>query len=147
MPDMDPPGNADGTCKWIQVNDKDTCDSIAKDRCQIDPKQLYKFNGGSDSFCPKLVKGKALCCTKGKMPDLKPKKNADGSCVWAAVGDGEGCGTIAGSNFLEPEDLDALNGMYGHGAWCLVPVMTTCWLCKVTMLTLHSGQNVGMAGL
>ncbi|KAK3360636.1 killer toxin subunits alpha/beta [Lasiosphaeria hispida] len=109
MPDMDPPGNADGTCKWIQANDGDSCWSIAKERCLIEPEQLYKFNGGSDAFCSKLVKGKALCCTKGKMPDLKPKKNADGSCAWAAVGKGEGCGTVAGSNFLEIEDLHKLN--------------------------------------
>jgi len=109
MPDMDPPGNADGTCKWIQANEGDDCWSIAKNRCNIEPEQLYKFNGGSDAFCNKLVKGKPLCCTKGEMPDLKPKKNADGSCKWATVGQGEGCGTVAGSNFLEIEDLDKLN--------------------------------------
>ena len=110
MPDMDPPGNSDGTCKYVQVNNQDSCYSVAKDRCQIEPEQLYKFNGGSDAFCSKLVKGKPLCCTKGKLPDLKPKKNADGSCVWASVQPGDGCGTIAGANFLEVEDLDKLNG-------------------------------------
>lgn len=125
MPDMDPPGNANGTCKWIQVNDNDTCDSIAKERCNIEPEQLYKFNGGSDSFCPKLTKGKPLCCTKGKLPDLKPKKNKDGSCVWVAADSG-GCGAIAGPNFLEVEDLEELNGMYGDAAWCLTRPLAGC---------------------
>ena len=111
MPDMDPPGNADGTCKYLRVNDGDNCWSFAKERCQIEPEQLYKFNGGSDRFCGTLAKGKALCCTKGSLPDLKPKKNADGSCAWATVPDGEGCGAVAAPNDLSIEELHKFNGM------------------------------------
>lgn len=109
MPDMDPPGNADGTCKYIQVNDGDDCWSIAKNRCGIEPEQLYKFNGGSDAFCPKLVEKQPLCCTKGTLPDLRPKKNADGSCAWHSVADGELCASIAAANFLKEEDINKFN--------------------------------------
>lgn len=109
MPDMDPPGNADGTCKYVQVNDGDDCWSIAKNRCKIEPAQLYKFNGGSDAFCNKLQPKQPLCCTKGKLPDLRPKKNADGSCFVYSVGKDEVCDSIAEAHFLETDDIKKFN--------------------------------------
>ena len=109
MPDMDPPGNADGTCKYIQVNKGDDCWSIAKNRCQIEPEQLYKFNGGSDSICDTLLEKQPLCCTKGTLPDLRPKKNADGTCAVHSVAKDEVCGSIAAANFLKPQDIVKFN--------------------------------------
>jgi len=108
MPDMDPPGNADGSCKYVQVAKGDTCSSVATDRCQIDLEQLYKFNGGP-SACTNLRKGKALCCTKGTLPDLKPKPNADGTCAYVTVADGDTCDDIAATNALSTDDLAELN--------------------------------------
>jgi len=111
MPDMDPPGNSDGTCKTLKVVDGDDCWKFATQRCQpaIEPAQLYKFNGGSDEFCKTLAAGKALCCTKGTKPDLRPKKNADGSCFWVSVPDGQGCNALTGPYDLTTEDLDKFN--------------------------------------
>ncbi|KAK1756786.1 hypothetical protein QBC47DRAFT_443416 [Echria macrotheca] len=96
--------------KYILVESGDYCYKIAKERCNIEPEQLYKFNGGgSDAFCSTIVPKQPLCCTKGKLPDLRPKKNADGTCFVHSVAKDEVCGSIAGANFLTVKELESFN--------------------------------------
>lgn len=108
---MDPPANSDGTCKYYQVQANDDCWGIANTRCNpsIDVAQLYKFNGMTEANCSSLALKQPLCCSKGTKPDFRPKKNADGSCVWHEVAKGEVCGTIASANSLTVDELLKFN--------------------------------------
>ncbi|KAK4449031.1 hypothetical protein QBC34DRAFT_463610 [Podospora aff. communis PSN243] len=111
MPDMDPQGNSDGTCKILRVREGDDCYKFATERCQpgIELAQLYKFNNMTEANCKDLGIGKPLCCSKGTKPDMRPKKNADGSCFWVAVPPGQGCNALTGPYDLTEDELDKLN--------------------------------------
>lgn len=108
---MDPPGYSNGTCKYYQVKAGDLCWDIANTRCKpaIDLAQLYKFNSMKEANCTKLAVKQVLCCSKGKKPDFRPKKKADGSCAWHEVAKGEVCGTIAAANSLTVDELKKFN--------------------------------------
>jgi hypothetical protein len=111
MPNMDPKGNADGTCKYVQVQQGDTCDGIAESRCpeRVSLGQLAKFNGGSQSFCTNLKLKSVVCCSQGIKPDLRPKKNPDGSCATHVVRKDEVCFDIQEKYLLEQDDIERFN--------------------------------------
>ncbi|KAL2257800.1 hypothetical protein VTK26DRAFT_9157 [Humicola hyalothermophila] len=111
MPNMDPEANPDGTCKYVQVEQGDTCSSIAESRCpeRISLDQLAKFNGGSQSFCSNLKLKSVVCCSEGTKPDLRPKKNPDGSCATHVVKTGETCFEIQEKYLLEKGDIEEFN--------------------------------------
>src|SRR5689334_9233902 len=106
MPDMDPQGNSDGSCKYLRFRDGDDCWKFATQRCSpaIELDQLYKFNNITEKICGTLAAGKPLCCTKGTKPDVRPKKNADGSCFWVTVPDGQGCNALTNPYDLTEDD-------------------------------------------
>lgn len=111
MPNMDPKGNADGTCKYVQVQQGDTCEGIANSRCpqKISLNQLAKFNGGSQSFCTNLKLKSVVCCSEGTKPDLRPKKNPDGSCATHIVRKDDTCFDIQEKYLLEKGDIEKFN--------------------------------------
>ncbi|KAK3304982.1 uncharacterized protein B0T15DRAFT_502189 [Chaetomium strumarium] len=111
MPNMDPKPNTDGTCKYVQVQQGDTCDSTAESRCpeRVSLGQLAKFNGGSQSFCANLKLKSVVCCSQGTKPDLRPKKNPDGSCATHVVRKDELCFDIQEKYLLEQGDIEKFN--------------------------------------
>ncbi len=112
-PSMDPTANADGTCKYVQVQEGDTCSSIADQRCRgLSLDQLYRFNGGINAFfflCNNLKLRSVVCCSPGTKPDLRPQKNADGSCAVYAVRQDDSCFAIQEQLYLASGDLDKFN--------------------------------------
>jgi len=133
LPDPDPPANSDGTCKYYQVQSGDGCWAIANTKCNpvIDVEQLYKFNNLTEATCGSIALKQAICCSKGTKPDFRPKKNADGSCVWHEVAKGEVCGTIAAANSLTVDELKKLNvgktwGFNGCGSCIPSPLSSLC---------------------
>lgn len=62
------PGNPDGTCKTIDVGDRDNCEKLAGE-CGISIGELIRFNDGAVNFCVAgLFAGATLCCTEGDLP-------------------------------------------------------------------------------
>ncbi|KAM7221628.1 hypothetical protein V8F06_003019 [Rhypophila decipiens] len=110
-PNMDPKPNNDGTCKYVQVNPGDTCQSIANTRCgeKVSINQLAKFNGGSDAFCNNLKLKSVVCCSQGTKPDLRPKKEADGSCAIHVLKGNQTCFEIEEMYMLERGDVEKFN--------------------------------------
>jgi hypothetical protein len=111
LPNLDPPSNSDGTCKYVQVQSGDTCDSIAQNRCpeRISVSQLTKFNGGSQSFCSNLKPKAIVCCSQGQKPDLRPKPNPDGTCATHAIKPDDTCDGLGGQYTLNPGDIERFN--------------------------------------
>ncbi|KAJ1946929.1 hypothetical protein GGF37_000828 [Kickxella alabastrina] len=87
------PDNNAGTCLYTSVVAGDTGTSIAA-RCgngmTTDALTLYN---PSVNFSA-LQQGQILCCSVGKMPDLRPVANADGSCAVHQVASGDTCAAI-----------------------------------------------------
>ncbi|KAK5652624.1 hypothetical protein OQA88_10217 [Cercophora sp. LCS_1] len=111
LPNTDPKSNPDGTCKYVQVEQGDTCGGIAESRCpqKISLSQLTKFNGGSQAFCTNLKLKSVVCCSEGTKPDLRPKKNLDGSCATHVVKKNEVCFDIQEKYLLEQGDIEKFN--------------------------------------
>jgi len=110
MPDLAPKPNSDGTCKHVVLGAGDDCGTIPED-CGITAQQFYTFNGGGNDlngWCSGLKSRGVYCCSPGKKPDLRPKKNADGSCAEFSF-DGRFCYEIENEFFLEKGDIDKFN--------------------------------------
>ena len=106
-PESLPPGNSDGTCKTRGVAGGDSCGSLAS-KCGISPVDFAKVNTKAD-LCSKLVVGQQVCCTRGKMPDLRPKPNSDGSCATYTTKQEDSCSSIAASLQLDKTDIESFN--------------------------------------
>ncbi|KAH8130894.1 hypothetical protein LI328DRAFT_150253 [Trichoderma asperelloides] len=61
------------------------------------------------NFCSSLAVGQPVCCTRGKLPDLKPKPGKDGSCATYTIKPDDGCSTIAASHGLTQKDIEDFN--------------------------------------
>ncbi|KAG6042058.1 hypothetical protein E4U41_006179 [Claviceps citrina] len=94
-------------CETMKVFAGDNCDSLAKN-CQISRDQLIKFNPRPD-LCKSAQEGQHVCCSEGRMPDLKPQMNPDGSCFVYEVKAWDRCESIAAAFGLEVRELDRLN--------------------------------------
>ncbi|KAK0620501.1 hypothetical protein B0T14DRAFT_586889 [Immersiella caudata] len=99
----EPKALPDGTCAKIAEK---KCASKAGGSLTLD--QLYKFNGGN-SFCSPLKLKSVVCCTRGTKPDLRPKKNADGSCATHVVQKNQICYDIQEMYMLEKGDIEKFN--------------------------------------
>lgn len=109
MPDFSPKPNPDGTCKHVLAAKGDGCDTLAKESCDITTKQFYEYNGnGKDDFCDNIKPRQVYCCSPGKKPDLRPKKNKDGTCRSYTIKD-KLCGEIQDEFFLKDGDFDKFN--------------------------------------
>lgn len=55
-----------------------------------------------------------VCCTKGDLPDIRPKPNPDGSCAAYLVVPDDNCAKLAAKNGLELEDIEKFNNGTGR---------------------------------
>ncbi|KAI9375022.1 hypothetical protein BJX61DRAFT_550311 [Aspergillus egyptiacus] len=95
-------------CRSIRVEGGDTCTSLAA-RCGIGLRALQSFNQDTPDFCNTIQPGQPVCCSSGTLPDVRPDPNADGSCKYHEVQQGEYCQSIAASYGLTTEDLYDFN--------------------------------------
>jgi len=113
-------------CRTIQVVSGDTCTTLAN-RCGISAPDFTKLHTES-GFCSGLVPGQWVCCSTGTLPDMRPKKNADGSCFSYTVKTGEWCAMIAEAHGLKAADIEDMNKKtWGFGGCStLLPDMYIC---------------------
>lgn len=107
LPPPGPPPKADGTCTTAVVVKNDTCGTLAT-RCGIDGAYITQFNP-QDRFCANLAAGQTFCCGRGNLPDLRPKKNADGSCFVYTIKPNDSCNSTAIVHQLTEADLFKFN--------------------------------------
>jgi len=107
VPPPGAPPQADGTCITRSVVEGDDCGSLAS-KCGVAGDYITNFNT-QPNFCATLRAGQVICCGRGNLPDLRPKKNADGSCFAHTVQTGESCSVIAASHQLSDAELLAFN--------------------------------------
>lgn len=94
-------------CRVVPIVAGDTCGKLA-DRCGISPADFTKYNP-DDDFCSTLSPYGRACCSPGDLPDIRPKKNADGTCATYLVKSGDDCPTLAGKNGLKTSDIEDFN--------------------------------------
>ncbi|KAL7785632.1 glycoside hydrolase family 18 protein [Trichoderma ceciliae] len=107
LPDNIPPANSDGTCKTVNVISGDSCASLAS-KCKLKPADFTELHSDK-TFCSGLAVGQAVCCTRGKLPDLKPKPGKDGSCATYTIKQDDGCSAIAAAHGLKQKDVEDFN--------------------------------------
>lgn len=107
LPDSIPAANSDGTCKTISVQPGDDCGSLAS-KCGLKASDFSTVNSGS-KLCSTLAEGQFVCCSRGKLPDLRPKPNPDGSCATYQTMQDDGCSKIAVSRGLTVADIESFN--------------------------------------
>ncbi|KAK0661204.1 hypothetical protein QBC41DRAFT_368572 [Cercophora samala] len=107
VPPPGPPPNADGTCKTAVVADKEGCADLAT-KCGIGGDYITQFNPQA-GFCANLAEGQTYCCGRGTLPDLRPKKNADGSCFDYTIQPLDSCNKTAVRHQLTQADLFRFN--------------------------------------
>ncbi|KAL6907356.1 glycoside hydrolase family 18 protein [Trichoderma evansii] len=111
------------TCKTTTVHSNDGCSAVAQ-RCGISQADLQKYNTAKNfcttlvvdqtvccddkNFCA-LVVGQPVCCTHGKLPDITPKPNKDGSCFVYTIKADDGCSIIAASHGLTEAKIEEYN--------------------------------------
>jgi hypothetical protein len=107
-----------GTCKTIRVQRGDSCGALAK-RCKIAPSDFAKYNPDKDPCSTlTLTPGQSVCCSPGRLPDIRPLLNKDGTCATHLIKPGNDCTFLAGSNGLTRKDIEEFNngttwGWYG----------------------------------
>ncbi|KAL2193085.1 hypothetical protein P885DRAFT_46060 [Corynascus similis CBS 632.67] len=126
LPSTLPPGSSDGTCKTRQVVLGDDCGSLAN-KCGISANDFTKANPQS-GLCSSLAEGQHVCCSQGKLPDLRPKKDADGYCAVYQTKDDDNCAKIAASHMLNVTELEKFNkNTWGwNGCKLLYPDFKMC---------------------
>lgn len=67
-----------------------------------------KVNTKKD-LCSTLAVGQQVCCTNGKMPDLKSKPDPNGNCATYMVQKDDSCSVIAAARGLAVSDLEKFN--------------------------------------
>jgi hypothetical protein len=107
LPDPIPPANSDGTCKTKSVVAGDDCTSMAT-KCGLKVADFTALHSGDKNFCA-LIAGQPVCCTHGKLPDITPKPNKDGSCSVYTIKPDDDCKTIAASHGLTEEKIEDFN--------------------------------------
>jgi len=104
--------NGIGNCDYVKM-EKDM-DLAAKTGVNAD--SIKGYNADLDFSA--LQVGQPICYTMGSKPDLRPKKNSDGSCHSYKVSDGDTCSALEASYYpLSQDDLNSFNqktyGWYG----------------------------------
>ncbi|KAM5436548.1 putative chitinase [Microsporum ferrugineum] len=107
LPETIHPGNSDGTCKTIKVVSGDGCGSLAS-KCGLSPQDFTKVNTDANQ-CANLKVGQHVCCSPGKLPDLRPKQNADGSCATYTTVTADSCSAIAAYFGITNIDIETFN--------------------------------------
>lgn len=104
------------TCDYIKVQLGDSCGSLAS-RCGISGNDFEEYNDKND-LCSTLAPGQIVCCSEGKLPDLSPDPNDDGSCASYKVLKDDTCAGIAASNSIEVDELKSYNSQTWGWAGC-----------------------------
>lgn len=107
LPDPIPPANSDGTCKTKSVVAGDSCTSMAT-KCGLKVADFTALHSDDKTFCS-LAAGQPVCCTHGKLPDITPKPNNDGSCFVYTIKPDDSCDFLAASHGLTKEQIDDFN--------------------------------------
>jgi hypothetical protein len=107
LPSTLPGGNSDGTCKTREVVSGDNCGSLAS-KCGVSADDFMKVNT-KRNLCSSLAEGQRVCCSDGKMPDLKPKPDSNGNCAVYTTKKDDNCAKIAASRDLTVKDLEDFN--------------------------------------
>lgn len=94
-------------CRWIRVEQGDDCPSLAV-KCRITGDQYMQVNPQS-GHCSSLRAGQPVCCSRGRLPELRPRERPDGSCFPYETKMGDNCDSLAASNGLEISDLFGFN--------------------------------------
>lgn len=114
-------------CKTASVGTGDSCGTLAT-KCGISATDFAKYNPDK-TLCSSLNPGQRVCCSDGSLPDVRPKKNGDGSCTSYKTKSGDTCASIATANGLRPEDISKFNDKNTWGwAGCdrIMNDMTIC---------------------
>ncbi|KAJ5827672.1 Glycoside hydrolase superfamily [Penicillium robsamsonii] len=99
--------SAQASCDYITVFAGNLCPVLAKS-CGISEADLAKFNPKKD-LCTTLTAGQIICCSKGDVPDLKPKPKADGTCFTYKTIREDTCFKIAAANRISVKDIESFN--------------------------------------
>lgn len=126
LPSTLPAGNSDGTCKTKSVVSGDDCGSLAS-KCGISAADFMTANPKTN-LCSTLAVGQPVCCTKGTMPNLKPKPDANGNCAVYQTKQDDSCYAIAASRGLTLTELESFNkNTWGwNGCNLLYPGFNMC---------------------
>ncbi|KAH8429504.1 uncharacterized protein LDX57_007166 [Aspergillus melleus] len=100
------------TCKYIRVKAGDSCSSLAR-MCGISGDKFMEYNKAYKNLCSTLAARQIVCCSKGDLPDLRPKPGPDGSCAAYNVVGQDTCAKIAAEYSLSVSDLEDFN----KGTW------------------------------
>ncbi|XP_014561985.1 glycoside hydrolase family 18 protein [Bipolaris victoriae FI3] len=114
LPSTLPAGNSDGTCKTIDVVSGDSCGSLAS-KCGISSADFMKANTKTD-LCSKLIEGQKVCCSNGKYPDIKPRKDANGNCAVYTTKKDDYCSKIAVSRDITVAELENFKMCISEGS-------------------------------
>ncbi|KAF6806557.1 chitinase [Colletotrichum plurivorum] len=116
-------------CRTIDVKSGDDCGKLVT-RCGggMTAADLYKYNPKSN-LCATLQPGQHVCRTPGKLPDLRPKKNADGSCFAYKIQDDDFCAKVAAANGLTVQELEKLNKETWGWNGCENGLWPDNWIC------------------
>lgn len=94
-------------CSVRQVIDGDSCGSMAA-KCGLSPAAFTELHR-DDGFCSGLRSGQWVCCSPGRLPDMRPRRGPDGSCFPYTVRGGDSCAKIAAAHGLKASDIERLN--------------------------------------
>lgn len=98
-------------CNTTQVASGDTCATLAG-KCGISADDFAELNK-DPQLCSSLLPGQHICCSPGELPDLSPRKQADGTCATHVVADNEHCAGIAATNSITSGQIESFN----KGTW------------------------------
>jgi GH18 family chitinase len=123
--------HARAECRTVQVDSGDSCGVLAT-KCGISPADFTKYNPGS-KFCANLRPKQHVCCSKGDLPDLRPKQQEDGSCHVYQVKDNDNCADLAVGFGLTTKEIEGFNkNTWGWNGCKLLFVETKICLSKGT---------------
>jgi hypothetical protein len=130
LPETIPAGNSDGTCKRREVISGDDCPSLAS-KCGLTPNDFMKVNTKTN-LCSTLVVGQPVCCTRGNMPDLKPKPKDNGYCFDYTIQADDNCSLIAARRTLTVANLESFNKNTWGWNGCQQPLFPNTKICLST---------------
>ncbi|KAI6601290.1 hypothetical protein MCOR06_000373 [Pyricularia oryzae] len=123
----EPKPNADGTCKTERVDEGDDCGKLVT-LCGVTPNQFTQYNT-LPNLCATLQPGQRVCCTPGTLPDIRPKKKADGSCFPYKIKPGDFCAKVAVANGLTVNELESMNKDTWGWNGCANGFWPDNWIC------------------